>query len=59
MKPTFLESGGQTIVASVVVTDALYGADPSGTHDAAPAIQRALDAVAAANGGVVFLPAGR
>ena len=35
-----------------------YGADPSGAADSAPAIQAALDDLAAAGGGVCFLPAG-
>lgn len=39
-----------------VVTD--YGADPSGVADSTAAIQSALDAAAAAGGGVVLLPAG-
>ena len=39
-------------------TAAPYSADPSGKSDSTAAIQRALDAVGAAGGGVVFLPAG-
>jgi len=57
--PTFIVSNGETIVASAVVTAAPYKADASGKRDASAAIQKALDAVAAVNGGVVFLPAGR
>lgn len=40
------------------VTRAPYAADASGKIDATAAIQRALDTVADAGGGVVFLPAG-
>ncbi|MCC5806785.1 MAG: DNRLRE domain-containing protein [Opitutales bacterium] len=35
-----------------------YGADPSGAHDATAAIQSAIDAAAAAGGGVVYLGEG-
>ena len=35
-----------------------YGADPSGARDSTTAIQNAINAAAAAGGGVVFLPAG-
>lgn len=35
-----------------------YGADPGGTGDSTVAIQNAIDAAAAAGGGVVYLPAG-
>jgi uncharacterized repeat protein (TIGR02543 family) len=35
-----------------------YGADPSGAADSTTAIQSAINAAAAAGGGVVFLPAG-
>ena len=57
LKPTFVVMGDDTIVASAVVTDAPYNADPTGARDATTAIQKALDAVAALNGGVVYLPA--
>lgn len=40
------------------VTDASFAADSSGKQDATAAIQKALDAAAAAGGGVVYLPAG-
>ena len=59
LKPSFIDTRADTIVASAVVTDAPYNADPTGTHDASTAIQKALDAVAALNGGVVYLPAGK
>lgn len=39
-----------------VVAD--YGADASGTTDSTAAIQKAIDAAAAAGGGVVYFPAG-
>lgn len=58
VKPTFVVSEGQTIVASAVVTDPPYGADNTGQHDATAPIQQALDAVARLNGGVVFVPPG-
>ena len=57
--PTFIASPEETIVASAVVTDEPYSADNTGGHDATAAIQKALDAVARVNGGVVFVPAGR
>ncbi|HET6383412.1 MAG TPA: glycosyl hydrolase family 28-related protein [Armatimonadota bacterium] len=57
--PTFLDIHGETVVASAVATDPRWGADPTGRADSSGAIQRALDDVAAAGGGVVFLPAGR
>ncbi|MBT4820280.1 MAG: hypothetical protein HN742_08810 [Lentisphaerae bacterium] len=59
MTPTFVLSNGETVVASAVVTAPPYNADSSGERDASPAIQKALDAVRAINGGVVFLPVGR
>jgi len=40
------------------VTEAPYHADPTGTSDSTAAIQAAIDAAAAAEGGVVWLPAG-
>lgn len=36
-----------------------YGADPTGKTDSTAAIQQAIDAAAAAGGGLVWLPAGR
>jgi len=59
LKPAFIVSDGETVVASAVVTAPPYHADASGERDASAAIQKALDAVAGVNGGVVFLPAGR
>ena len=59
LKPAFIVTKDDTIVASAVVTDAPYSADATGAHDATAAIQKALDAVAAHNGGVVYLPAGK
>lgn len=41
------------------VTRPPYAADPAGLHDSTDAIQRAIDAAAAVDGGVVHLPAGR
>ena len=59
LRPTFVPLDSETVVASAVVTDAPYDADPNGRRDATTAIQRALNDVARVNGGVVFLPAGR
>lgn len=47
------------VIASAVATEAPFGAVADGRADCAPAIQKAIDAVAHAGGGVVFLPAGR
>lgn len=47
------------VVAAAVVTEAPYSAASDGKSDATVAIQNAIDAVAQAGGGVVFLPAGR
>lgn len=44
---------------SVSVIDAPYGADPTGKADATAAIQAAVDAVYAAGGGAVHIPAGK
>jgi hypothetical protein len=57
--PTLVVAGGQALLASSVATQPPYHADNTGVADAAAAIQRAIDAVAAASGGVVYLPAGR
>lgn len=46
-------------IASAVVTDRQFGAVTDGVSDCTPAVQNAIDAVAQAGGGVVFLPAGR
>jgi hypothetical protein len=59
LTPRFIVSGGETIVASAVATEAPYNADRTGQRDCTAALQKALDDVAAARGGVVFLPAGR
>jgi len=59
VKPTFHLVDGETVVAMAVATDAPWSADASGRTDAAAAIQRAIDDVVAAGGGVVLLPAGR
>jgi hypothetical protein len=59
LAPTLVVVSGQTLVASAVATQAPWNADSSGGADASASIQRAIDAVAAATGGVVYLPAGR
>jgi arylsulfatase A-like enzyme len=56
---SFVVSHGQTIVATVVATEAPFDADPTGNTDASAAIQKALDVVGSGGGGVVFLPAGQ
>ena len=45
-------------VTPVNVTDARYGADPTGTQDSTAAIQAAIDAAAAGGQGAVEIPAG-
>ena len=40
------------------ITEATYGADPSGATDSTVAIRSAIEAAEAAGGGVVFMPAG-
>lgn len=47
------------VVATAVVTDEAYGADPTGVADATEAIRRAIDTVYSAGGGVVWMPAGK
>lgn len=47
-----------SLANSIDVTKAPYNADNTGTTDATPAIQAAIDAAAAQGGGVVYLPAG-
>ena len=53
---------GEAELPSVSLDGALsvldFGADPSGTADSGAAIQATIDAVAAAGGGVVYLPGG-
>ena len=46
-------------VAGPVFDATAYGADPTGTSDSTVSIQSAINAAAAAGGGVVRLPAGR
>jgi len=59
LAPTFINTGSDTFVASAVVTAAPYNADSTGVTDATGAIQKAINAVGALNGGVVYLPAGK
>ena len=49
----------ETIVADAVATNPGYGADPTGERNSRQAIQKALDDIAEAGGGTVFLPAGK
>jgi hypothetical protein len=51
-------SNGEILVATAVVTNAPYLADPSGTQDSGPAIQSAIDVTASLGGGAVFVPPG-
>lgn len=57
--PRLIDLGDEAIVADAVATDPPFNADPTGTTNAVPAIQAALDAVRELGGGVVYLPAGR
>ena len=59
LPPVLVKSCDETMVALAVATEAPYGADAAGGADSTASLQRAIDAVAAANGGVVFIPAGR
>ena len=47
-----------SMINGAVVNVVDYGADPTGVSNSAPAIQAAIDAVQANNGGEVVLPAG-
>jgi len=57
--PVLIVAGNETIVASVVATEPPFSADRTGAVDASRAIQHAIDVVAKASGGVVYLPPGR
>ncbi len=59
LTPSFHLVDGETVIAMAVATSPPWSADGSGRTDAGAAIQRAIDDVVAAGGGVVFLPAGR
>lgn len=48
----------EPIIADYCVTDPVYGADPTGRNDSTSAIQKAINACAAAGGGTVWMPAG-
>jgi len=47
------------VIASVIATQPPFGAKPDGATNCTAAVQGAIDAVAEAGGGVVYLPAGR
>lgn len=47
------------IVADAVVTDAMFGADPTGISDSTQAIRDAIAYVAGKGGGTVYLPGGK
>jgi len=47
------------VVATAVITEKPFRAKPDGKADCTTPVQRAIDAVARAGGGVVFFPAGR
>jgi len=57
--PQFVVGSNQTIVASAIVTDVPFNADPTGVTDSTGAIQWALNVVKNLGGGTVFIPAGR
>lgn len=56
--PNTVYDAQDVAVAGFDVTDAGYGADPSGVQDATPAFRHALVDCAIAGGGVVWAPAG-
>lgn len=56
--PSAVYDAQDVAVAGFDVTDAGYGADPSGVQDATPAFRHALLDCAIAGGGVVWAPAG-
>ena len=56
--PQLVVRSNQTIVASAIVTDIPFNADPTGVTDSTFAIQWALNVVKNQGGGTVFLPAG-
>lgn len=47
------------VIADIIATNSVFGADSTGMTDSTAAIQNAIDACYAAGGGTVFLPAGR
>lgn len=53
------DSYDNVIVADAVVTDAFFGADPTGIKDSTEAIRKAVDYVSGKGGGTVYLPEGR
>lgn len=62
LKPRVIQTQYATddiVVALAVATEAPFHAAPDGKTDCTAAIQAAIDAVAKAGGGVVFLPEGR
>jgi hypothetical protein len=62
MKPRVIQTkypAEDIVVALAVATEAPFNAVADGTNDCTAAIQAAIDAVAKAGGGVVFLPEGR
>ena len=58
-RPTLVRTASGAVVASAVATEAPWSADATGGGDASAAIQKALDAVTEAGGGIVYAPPGR
>lgn len=56
VKPTLDDS--EVVVADLVLTDAPYSADPTGAKDNTSILQKAIDELKAAGGGVIYIPAG-
>lgn len=62
IRPRIIETVHPTddvVVAEIVLTEAPYNADSTGTDDCTAVLQRAIDDCASAGGGTVFLPVGK
>lgn len=56
VKPTLDDN--EAVVADLVLSDEPYRADPTGQEDITAILQRAMDDLAKAGGGVIYIPAG-